>query len=379
MIVGSIKFFTRWINSWIYGISLFFAGCTKSMVMFFIQYSVGMFLGLLGYEELSLFIIEYIESISAISIAGIVIHIFVLIFLTWYFLNSSIDPVVRVKDYSSDHCQLENLEIQLSELMEKSEKESGEILEIQKHFDEELEKSKKVSEENKNLKQKVEENEADKKKIEKLQHSIKGCEDEIEIKACELDKLQIALQCSKDDVECCKSEYKELEIKFLNAIKELDIKDCAISDFEDGEKDFKRQLSDKDKEISGKEELVNHLYEKIKGLEKSIIDLEDAIGEGKKLYHSVRLEKEVLEETLNINKIPGMESDAECQTDGEDTIKVAEKLKAERLAMLTDASKIKAELSETKSELVSCKDELTIYKQKNINLEGKYKELAEKI
>lgn len=379
MIAAYIKLLTRSMNSWIYGVAFLFAGCMKGMVKFFLQFTLGSFLSFLGYEGKSLSMTNYIESVSEMTIAGIIVQLVIFGFIFWYFINSSIDPIVRIKDYSNDQCKLENLEIQLSELKEKSLKESDKAQDVKKIYNDELKKNKIVSDENKNLKDKVKDNEADKKKIEKLQQTVKEREDQIEIKSCEIDKLQIALQSLKDEVENCKSEYKKLETKFFDAIKELDVKDCAISDLEDGEKEYKNQLSEKDKEIFGKEELVKQLYEQIKTLEQQIEDLELSIEDEKKLSNSVKLEKDILEETsLHINKISDAELTVKVEGQGEDAVKAAEQLKAERLAMLTDASKIKNELSATKSELVSCKEQLTEYKKRNVDLEEKYQELNKK-
>jgi len=124
MIAGYIKFFTRSVNGWILGCSAFLAGCMKSLVVILTQYSVGLMLTLLGFSEASLSIVTYLNSVSEITYAVIVIHALVCAFFTWYYLNSSLDPVVRVKEFAKDKCQLENLQYQVAELKEKSEKVS---------------------------------------------------------------------------------------------------------------------------------------------------------------------------------------------------------------------------------------------------------------
>lgn len=375
MIAGYIKFFTRWMNGWIYGISALSATCIKSLVILFVQYSFGSMFTLIGHEDVSLRMTMYLDSISEFMYAGILIQIVAMVFFTWYYLNSSIDPVIRIKTVAPDRCKLENFEIQLNELKEKSGKESIVIKEIKNKYEEEKKKSTKATQENKGLKEKIKENDADKKKIEKLQDSIKERDNDIEIKACNLDKLQITLQASREDVDRCKNEYSELETKFYDAIKQLDVKDCTINDLEDAEKEFNTQLSNKDEEIKEKEDLIRDLYDQISNLEKQIINLEESLEEEKRLSHKIKLEKDVLEETAeNINKIS--ESTNESVTDGES--KNAEQLKAEKLAMLTDASKIKEELCETREELASCQEELDTYKQKNVDLECQYNDLNAK-
>ena len=77
---------------------------------------------------------------------------------------------------------------------------------------------------------------------------------------------------------------QELEGKFFASLKELDTKDCNISDLEDREKELKADMKEKNKEIEKKEQMIADLHEQISSLEKQIVDLEhDLEGERKQV------------------------------------------------------------------------------------------------
>jgi hypothetical protein len=252
MIAGYIKFFTRSVNGSIFAISSVVAGFAKSVVVLFAQYSIGLLLALLGYNDASNNIVTYLNTVSEATFAAILLQMIIFVVFVWYYVNSTSDPVVRIKQYAKDQCQLQNLEYQVAALKEKTTQEEQDKAVIECKYKAEKMKSEKATKENKNLKEKVEENKSDKKKITGLEESIKERDDEIEIKACNLDKLQLTLEASKEDVERSKSEFKELEAKFFTSLKELDVKDVQISDLEDGEKELQSQMSDKNQEIAKK-------------------------------------------------------------------------------------------------------------------------------